>query len=69
MANMTLLMPGVNTAVPLAYCDRKIANMTLLMPWVNMAVPLAECDGTMAYMTLLMPGEKWLDRRLNVTER
>ncbi len=69
MANMTLFMPGVNMAVPLAECDGTMANIALLMPGVNIALQLAECDRTMAYMTLLMPGQKWLHRRLNVTER
>ncbi len=32
MLKMTLLMAGVNLAVPLAKCDGKMANMTLFMP-------------------------------------
>ncbi len=49
MVNMSLLMPGVNMAVPLAECDGTMSNMTLLMPRVYLAFLLS----TMVNMTLI----------------
>ncbi len=34
MANMTLLMPGVNMAVQLTKCEGTMANMTQLVPGI-----------------------------------
>ncbi len=41
MPKMTVLMPGVNSGVPLASFDRTMVNMTLLVPGMNMAAQLA----------------------------
>ncbi len=49
---MTLLLQGVNLAVPLAECDGTMSNMTLLMPGVYLTALLA----TMVNMTLFMSG-------------
>ncbi len=54
MANMVLLIPGVNMVLQLAICDRTMAIMTIWMLWVNMALQLVSSDGTMSNWTQMV---------------